>query len=469
MKKQYIKAVDIVAEVLRKWYILVICVVLMAILVPNFKYLSDKKLVAKNNKLIEQTKEKAQADKEAADKAAAEQESKQNEPVEYPEEYYHAQAQINEWNDYLSNSAFMKLDAYDMANVRLTYEIDDYSVALPAFISYIGRQSMANDLGEQLDNYTSQDIQDMVSCEILGAADNSKVISINIYAANKDEANVLSTAVKDALSDFAKRQGFSSPKLMDENLYEGVFTSIYDTQAANESRTATLVAKRDSYIPQQTNVTDSTVSSAATSESDDTKTVTMEDGTTVDVSKLKTKASFNFGFVFIGMLLGVVFDIVIVIVILCLSDKIRTDSALKDSFGLDYFGRVNIEKKSKWDAFIDKLCYKCYSKENLSMSSLRISKLCNGSGIKELYLTGHISGDMSILNSLLDGLEKKEIEVTWVEDFSQNAESLNKIKKNGALLFVNELRTTCFKDVIQDVNIANEQNINILGYMTVYA
>ena len=61
MKKQYIKAVDVIAEVLRKWYILVICVILMAVAVPNFKYNNDKKLAESNKKLIEQMKEKDDA------------------------------------------------------------------------------------------------------------------------------------------------------------------------------------------------------------------------------------------------------------------------------------------------------------------------------------------------------------------------------------------------------------------------
>ena len=197
MKKQYIKAVDVIAEVLRKWYILVICVILMAVAVPNFKYNNDKKLAESNKKLIEQMKEKD----DAAD------DPDPDNDIDYPDEYYQVQNQIDEWKSYLEKSAFMKLDPYNMVAVRLTYEIDDYNVALPAYIAYINKKSMAQDIGNTLENYTTVDIQDLVSCEILGSTEDSKILSVNIYASNKDEGDTISSAVKKAISDYGTDSG----------------------------------------------------------------------------------------------------------------------------------------------------------------------------------------------------------------------------------------------------------------------
>ena len=43
------------------------------------------------------------------------------------------------------------------------------------------------------------------------------------------------------------------------------------------------------------------------------------------------------------------------------------------------------------------------------------------------------------------------------------------IIENGNVVFINELRKAYFGDVVQDITVANEQNISILGYVTVGA
>ena len=118
-------------------------------------------------------------------------------------------------------------------------------------ITYINKKSMAQDIGNTLENYTTVDIQDLVSCEILGSTEDSKILSVNIYASNKDEGDTISSAVKKAISDYGEIKGLSMPNLMDEVCYGGMFTGVYDTQAANESRTSALVTKRDSYVPKK--------------------------------------------------------------------------------------------------------------------------------------------------------------------------------------------------------------------------
>lgn len=439
MKKQYIKAIDVIAEVLRKWYILVICIILMAVAVPNLKYNNDKKLAESNKKLIEQMTE----DDDTEDSS--------DDDVDYPDEYYQVQNQIDEWKSYLERSAFMKLDPYNMAAVRLTYEIDDYNIALPAYAAYINRRTMAMELETKLDNYTAEDIQDLVTCEIVGTNENSKILSVNIYAENKEEGNIISSAVKEAISNYSETKQLTLPKLIDENIYEGIFTGVYDTQISNENRTSTLITKRDSYVPIKT---DTTESSSTTSD------------TTVDISKLVTEAHFNKAYIFIGVLLGGILAVVINIIIICVSDKVRTDSAINESFGLDYFGRINKGKMSKWSTFVDRLCYKRYSQENIFISALRIAKMCDSRDVKKIYLTGHIANADKKIKELVDELKNQGIEAAWIDSFSQDADSLKKTIENGNVVFVDELRRAYFGDVIQDISVAHEQDINILGYMT---
>jgi hypothetical protein len=58
-----------------------------------------------------------------------------------------------------------------------------------------------------------------VSCEILGSTEDSKILSVNIYASNKDEGDTISSAVKKAISDYGEIKGLSMPNLMDEVCY----------------------------------------------------------------------------------------------------------------------------------------------------------------------------------------------------------------------------------------------------------
>ena len=74
---------------------------------------------------------------------------------------------------------------------------------------------------------------------------------------------------------------------------------------------------------------------------DTTEASSQTSDTTVDISKLVTEAHFNKAYIFIGAFLGVILAVVINIIIICVSDKIRNDSAINESFGLDYFGRIN--------------------------------------------------------------------------------------------------------------------------------
>lgn len=442
MKKQYIKAIDIIAEVMRKWYVLVICVVVMAIVVPNVKYLNDKRLAKNNIQLLEQEKDDEENN------------NIDNKKNNYPDEYYKLQNQIDEWKAYLKRSAFMKLDPYNMVAVRLTYEIDDCNVALPAYMAYVSRRTMAIELGEKLDNYSAEDIQDLVSCETLGTNENSKILLINIYALDENEANVLSSAIKVALNGYGEKKSLITPQLVDENIYKGLFTGVYDTQVALENRISTLISKRDSYIPNNSDTKSETTTSSVTDK--------------IDEENLITEAHFNNLYIIIGAFLGVILDIIIIVILICVSDKIRNDEAIKDILGLDFFGRVKNKNKSKWKIFIDKLFYTNYANSNILISVLRIAKVCENKEIKTIYLTGHITNIM-VIESLEKKLKEKGIEVLWTDSLCGEAENLAKVLDVGNILFIEELEKASFRDIVQDITVANEQNISILGYVTVGA
>ena len=89
--------------------------------------------------------------------------------------------------------------------------------------------------------------------------------------------------------------------------------------------------------------------------------------------------------------------------------------------------------------------------------------------VKKIYLTGHISNADENIKVLVDELKKQEIEAVWIDSFSQDTDSLKCIIENGNVVFINELRKAYFGDVVQDITVANEQNISILGYVTVGA
>lgn len=483
---------DCIWNVVFKWRIVIIFMVLFAILFGAFRYTKDFKA----NKRI-------QDDTISEISMEDVQKQLQNLPdVDRTdaETTMHLIKSLTEKKTYAQNAAVMKLDSYNVERVVLQYYVEsekNASSLLQAYSNAYLEPEALNTLvadsdgtmceGDVADMITSQDgktyfqtyVTDkyMFFDNTMSSDEKNNLLYITVRGNSKEQAQKLADSVKLIIEDYSKEAekiyGSHSLILMNESYLNGrdlrteeLQDNVYKTIYEMNRDIVEFTGKMSQDAAQVTDDYAVALNNEMT-EHDDSESLEKKGRETKQVSVNKK-----------WVLMGAVFGAIIVggieLLVWLWGGKLNSPGELQQNFNIQIYGLIEERKKHKFLQQIDNLIYKLKNKNIKILNEKQtfqmiLSGIClnaKNEKISSIYLIGseiESTGEVQIVKRLKQELAKDNIELIIGQNILCDSNALLEMTEIGTVILLEEVRHSKYQDIVRELELCRNQGINILG------
>lgn len=463
----YISIKDLIAECIRKAWIIVIAMLVFAALLGGYKY---KKDLSEAKSTIKQ--EEKNTDQSLAELSKAEYNKVMS--------YINFNSFVKQQEEYLNNSLIMSLDPYHADVAMLQYYVntaDENSKndAVVAYLSYIKNGAMAEDMYEIDKSVPIEDIKAAIYCDATGPVSsnayiqaNSNVINIMVYGNSKKQCAKFSETIKTCLTNYnTTLNSFmeNTITIIDESYSVQNATALvtYQTEKINNLSTANVKLK-----DLEKDLDDSLLALAE-------RIIALEDEETTD-KEIATEETVSVGisakFIVIGAFAGIIIAMCAIVLIYIVDGRLKTDKELKMMYGIRTLGSIEKEKPTRLDKLSNAICYRGIKindiKESAEICASQIVTLCANLEKKEVLIVGDKRAVESLKNiQLIEKLKSNGINATYPGDILNDADAVSKLSKDKCVIIIEKARASYYVNIEKRINEVKNQGIEILGYITV--
>lgn len=189
-------------------------------------------------------------------------------------------------------------------------------------------------------------------------------------------------------------------------------------------------------------------------------------------STLSMKGSIKIGikFCIIGAIIGGFVTIFIYCIIYVINSKLHATEELKNRFNLKILGAFTQERKKRLFSQVDKLIDKlerieCNSKESVYQRIVANISNYTKNG-QTILVTG--TGNQEEIRSVVDNLRQMipELEFITGMNMNKNSETLTKILKVDGVILLEQVGTSRYSDILEEIETINSLNKKIIGCIT---
>lgn len=456
--EQEINLIELFWDILFAWRQIICFGIIMAILVSGIKYVLDSRSYHIAQKL--------ETEPEEIELTVEEEENL--------EEARTLVGRIEEYEEYLSQSALMQIDPYEKPVVELQYYVEsDYTYnytkdnqsdytgnIMVLYCNYVKSGEMSDKVIKAAKLPISQaDFSELCTVSQVGAT-----MSISVVWSEMDKLDLISDFIKEELrqkeSEF-QEVGSHKLKLLRESK-----NVIADTDLAEKKNT---FANNIVYMNTQLNALKVNMSEQQL------ELLHSENGLDSDDSEIELiKPGFNKKYAFLGVFLGIFMVCVLLAIKRLFAVKLQTPEEIRTFYNMRILGEIAVqpEKKLFLSCIDDKLlAIKNRRKKKLSLeqqikvTAANIVLSCKKQGIGHIYITGseYETADRKILAMLKQELSAQNIRLNEGENIFYDAESLKRGMEVGNILFIERKGQSIYDEIFNELNLAKEQNSNILG------
>lgn len=471
---------DLLWEILRRWRVILICILAGAVLLSGYQLLKDLK-AAKTTPQQAQVKEEQTI--ESMEKALGKQD------IDEVLAAVATKKQLDEKSAYSKESALMKINPYAENVVYLQYYVTGELVET----DYAGlfKQHILNgaDASELVDVVTGGTTVYMLSdgeaLNIDGTADGNKnSFVVRVRGLSAEECQTAAEMVKADLQKYEQklRENLSGVSL---TLIEENSAVVVDEELVLlQNQTATMIKQLNNNLDSlKSNMTGSQlalyVKYSEINEKEALGIVDDEEETNeqeVKPQAVENKVSVRISFTkfIIGAVIGLVLAIVWILFGFLLNPKLRSEEEIKTLYRVNVLGNVRSGKKNALDRQILKWRYHRAGTLNLEQEVDLISaniKVACKNGNATVYLAGSDMSNLSneLLEKLVSNCKEKGITLITGKEISYHADALEQMAEIGQVLFVEQVRGSYCDEIYKEVMICLEHNIPVLGMVVVGA
>ena len=458
---------DLFWEVLRKWRVVLCCMLVGGILLGTFSYVESYKAANAQPTVIPPAKTAEEVMEEL-----------NIDELEKVISAVQLKAQIDAKSQYISESILMQINPFAKDSVIIEYVVDgtDAVRALKSYENWITQGGVVENVDAEDSVYVNELIS--VVCN-----ESTSVLSIQIVHVDKEECAQLAVQVKDAVAAYTttlvnngifhecRMVSELQSVAVDEELHayqdEYLKTCIEDQDQLKKMKSDMNGDQVKVYLHLERDVFDRGIDAEETTAT----------STTVQVSQT-VKAFISMKQVVFGMVLGAVLSVVYIFLAYILCGTLRLPGEVEKLYGMGMLGTVREEgKKKSVFAPIDSLIWNLeYRKEKrgsiaeeLELAAASIYIQCQKYGYNTVYISG--SCISKIAAETLEGLKKvlavHGLSVEIGENVSENAESLLAAAKAGNVLLVEKKRESAYKNILKCVQTCGTNHIQVLGSVIV--
>lgn len=436
---------DLFAELIRKCWLIVICMIIFAIGFSGYKYMKNVQIQqGASAEIMELTEE----DKETA------------------LEYVSMVQQYESLKEYCEKSILFTFNPYNVYQTELQYIIggdvkaDDVATIRAAYADYVLFGRLASDIASNHKKYTEKALREIIDTDyvIREQGETLKTVRIMVYAKDKKQSQTLVKFVKEQIESYSdeinQTVGTHRFTLLDENTTTIIKNDVKDTKNHYENSMKSLESEIE-ISKEKLGVVQIEYALDLLGEENEKIEVEVE-------QEIGLKSIFIF--LILGSIVGGTVGIAIIIVPYFFSDQIKTAKEIENIYYIKHFGNCSLDKRNSFERLADKFFYKndnFDTQENLNAIVSNVSSFCKENSKKNIYFVGKADKEMKVvLEKISIGLKKEMIEgillenITEMRDLSENIISIMKIKR------------TTVQEINEEIEFCEKQNLKICGYIT---
>lgn len=496
MKEIQISIKDMVYQVLRKWRIMLIMVLVLAV-VCGFGSSVMSALSSGSDDDADSGLTKSQKLEKTVKSTA----SGLSEQIKYEtelafESYKEYVVQASEIQRYLSNSVKMEIDSSSAPTYTLNYVIDThYNAVYPTIeykdftsdiISAYGSRLINNDTTSKIRDEIGWDtdlayIQELITTNFSSSQDqdsslNSAVdtMTVTIYAPDEETARNIGKIIKDEIpsqkSEMEKIFGSFDITLVSEQYSETVANDILSAKQGYVSNLNTIFTAINNLSKNMTTAQTAYYNALVAQymydgSDDDIVTAVPDTSDTAEESSSSIKISLDKKNAAVGILAGIIIVVLIEVLKYIYIARIKRAEDMDYTFGVKVFGVQSPEKKG-----IDRALEKAFASrllsysndERLSMINAGIAISAEKNDIKSLYITGSVSDD-ALAEKIAEGLKGKVSSVEFGRSVLVDPESLEKMSKCDAVVLIERTHDSRCDEIKNELDICKTSGVKVLG------
>lgn len=459
----YISIKDLLAEFVRKAWLLLICMIICSISLTFVKYIKDVNYAKEQ----ENISENITFLEELIDSLSV----KEKDELDY----YIAQTRIyNQQQEYMENSIYFNLDASQMSVASVQYYIttqntDKIYDIITMYNNYLINGGLFADLCAENKNFTQQYLSEIIKFKLpdMGNYNVSSVLNILVYQQNTELCDELMLQVKEYIEKF---QNILLGKDLSHNLVI-IEDILFETNDSN------IIRNQKDYINSHKSLGIELKDLEQTLTSEQLEIakmeVELEETEQEEIENESIKVSVSKKFILLGAILGILLGMALVAANYILRDTVKSSEMLKHIYKVNKLGEITIKKENSFEKVASKLFYnkKAISKkEELQLFISKLQVTCERENIEELVLTGEISKESEIMiNDIIEELKQNGIIVKRVMDVCNNSKDFVLVNQLKKVVMIQTLRKTTQYNIQQEIALYQENKIDILGYIVLNA
>lgn len=463
----YVSIKDMVAECIKKVWIIVIFMIIFAILVAGYKYKKDLIEIDSTIKQEEKNVDKLLESLSPADYNAV-------------KSYVGFYKYVAQQQEYSNNSVILNLDPYNVnvATLQFYVQATDESSnddAVVAYLSYIDGGAVAEDMYELDKEIPVSDVDALITCEATGPVslkatdmpENTNVITVNVYGQSEKQCKTLVTNLKQCVEAY-------STKL---NQYAVNTISLVNESYSVQSSNYLIITKADrlnnitlwntKLLEEQKRLGDANVAIAE-------QMISIEENGNQqqEVEKANKTVAISKKYIVMGGAVGIILATFIIALNYILNGRLKTEKELQMMYGVRNLGSIAETEGKFFENLADKICnHGNVARGELVTGELVVSQIvniCENMEIKEISIVGPQSIKEKLEDKgIIERLDKRGISAKYIGDVSRDADAVSSLNINKKVIMVETARQSYYVDIETRVNRIKNQGIDILGYVTI--
>lgn len=476
MKEREINLIDLLFEILLKWRMIIVFMLIGGILLGGYSYMNSAKTLKAQQTQVVLTDEEKMASLEA--KLTDEEKVKVIMALDYAN-----------YATYYNESVLMQIDANNAPTTELVWDIQAEDEAMEAELVGVYEQMFEAGVTEWLiqngmDEAEASKVNELIITEAEWLrdtdyifTDKNSVIYISVVHVDEDSCKALADMVKayvnEQQKELAKLYGEHKATVVSET-----YATVINADLLSKQRNTLVI------------ITDcNTKIAALKKEFTDLqkqyldllqKDVIVNAEEVADTeAQPETEASVpapsvSIKFVAVGMVAFAFLYVCLIFVTYIFNNKLRANDDLTVLYDVPQFGVVNSKKsKKKFLGFVDKWLLSLRDRnkreftaeESKEIAAVAIKVAAKKSDSNEVYLIGCDLKKQAndLCTGIQDILKEDNIKIEILDNVLYNAEEMDKLTDVQCAVLVETVGSTMYDEVTKELELLKRNNINVLG------
>lgn len=447
---------DLCFMILKKWKVILLCMVVMGILFSSWQYVKDKKENAEQDEISVEAGVLTEAEQAAVD------------------EVLQLQGELKQIEDYKLKSDLLKIDPYNENKTVYSYLITadnkNIEVIVEAYSNFIRGEMLDEILEDGSIDLAKESLYELISIDYttgdntinVNLDENSKILSIMIISSTEELNAQISNKVKEEVEQYqtvlAAYVGNYEIKLLGENTSRWFNNSTFEKQERIIERCEALQKEID-----------------GKTELLNAKQIKVLNGEEIIIEKKAEKVKFNVWYVVLGMLQGVIIGVLYYAVKYVLDNRVKSVDELRKSLSIHILGICSeeaIKKQNVLDRIIESVHMhgeNIYGEEEMNaLLYYDIINYCSDREVTKVYINLFEENfGEKMMSGLTQKLKQESIELEIGCEDVNKVGIVKKMMDYDCVIWVEKLGKVSYQTICREQMMCDKYRAECVGTVVV--